>query len=204
MNTSTLSTPTAQERDPVCGMNVNPATAKHTHEHAGKKYYFCCAGCADKFKANPAGYLNPPAPKSGLVTLGVPSAMKPSQAAVPSSSSATLSYPSSSSAALSSAALSSRAEPALRDSGTQAQSRDLVSPPAYVCPMCPEVRESKPGPAPSAEWHWNPNPVPPPHRIHLPHASRNCPPAAGLVPHLRDGVRTSDNPRRRRGKFRTP
>ena len=137
MNTSTLSTPTAQERDPVCGMNVNPATAKHTHEHAGKKYYFCCAGCADKFKANPAGYLNPPAPKSGLVTLGVPSAMKPSQAAVPSSSSATLSYPSSSSAALSSAALSSRAEPALRDSGTQAQSRDLAVAPSLRLPHVP-------------------------------------------------------------------
>ena len=52
----TSATPT--ERDPVCGMNVNPATAKHTYELAGKKYYFCCAGCADKFKANPQGYLN--------------------------------------------------------------------------------------------------------------------------------------------------
>ncbi len=28
------------ERDPVCGMNVNPATAKHVYEHAGKKFYF--------------------------------------------------------------------------------------------------------------------------------------------------------------------
>ena len=48
----------ALERDPVCGMNVNPATAKHVHEHAGKRYYFCCGGCAEKFKADPEAYLS--------------------------------------------------------------------------------------------------------------------------------------------------
>jgi Cu+-exporting ATPase len=32
-------------RDPVCGMNVNPATAKHmSTSTAEKTYYFCCAG----------------------------------------------------------------------------------------------------------------------------------------------------------------
>ena len=46
------------ERDPVCGMNVNPATAKHIHDHGGKNYYFCCAPCVEKFKADPAKYLN--------------------------------------------------------------------------------------------------------------------------------------------------
>ncbi len=56
----------ALERDPVCGMNVNPATAKHVYEHGGKKYYFCCAGCLEKFKVNPQAYLNRPA-SSGLV-----------------------------------------------------------------------------------------------------------------------------------------
>ncbi len=58
------------ERDPVCGMNVDPAKAKYTAEHAGKKYFFCCGGCADKFLARPQAYLNKPA--SGLVTLGMP------------------------------------------------------------------------------------------------------------------------------------
>jgi Cu+-exporting ATPase len=47
-------------------MNVNPATAKHVYEHGGKKYYFCCAGCLEKFKVNPQAYLNRPA-SSGLV-----------------------------------------------------------------------------------------------------------------------------------------
>jgi len=45
-------------KDPVCGMDVNPATSKHKLDHAGKSYFFCCAGCAQKFKLNPDKYLN--------------------------------------------------------------------------------------------------------------------------------------------------
>src|ERR1700734_1031928 len=62
------------ERDPVCGMNVNPATAKHVHNHGGKNYYFCCAPCVEKFKADPAKYMDGAAPArpQGLVTLGAP------------------------------------------------------------------------------------------------------------------------------------
>ncbi|MGD0269732.1 MAG: heavy metal translocating P-type ATPase [Candidatus Sulfotelmatobacter sp.] len=60
----------ALERDPVCGMNVNPATAKHVYGHGGKNYFFCCAPCVEKFKADPAKYLNAPVRSSGLVTLG--------------------------------------------------------------------------------------------------------------------------------------
>jgi Cu+-exporting ATPase len=46
------------EKDPVCGMLVDPARAKASYEHDGKKYYFCCVGCREKFVANPAKYLN--------------------------------------------------------------------------------------------------------------------------------------------------
>ena len=58
--------------DPVCGMKVNPATARFSHEHAGKTYFFCCGGCREKFKANPEKVLSsPPKPMgSGLVALG--------------------------------------------------------------------------------------------------------------------------------------
>ncbi|HEX4893085.1 MAG TPA: YHS domain-containing protein, partial [Hyphomicrobiaceae bacterium] len=28
-------------KDPVCGMTVDPATAKHSHTHEGTTYYFC-------------------------------------------------------------------------------------------------------------------------------------------------------------------
>jgi len=47
----------AKAKDPVCGMSVDPATAKHKAEHAGTTYYFCCAGCRTKFEANPQHFL---------------------------------------------------------------------------------------------------------------------------------------------------
>ena len=46
-------------RDPVCGMNVDPATTLHRAEHAGHRYYFCSAKCRDRFIAEPARYLTP-------------------------------------------------------------------------------------------------------------------------------------------------
>ena len=48
--------------DPVCGMQVNEATAKNVSELAGKRYFFCGAGCKRKFDANPDLYLNAPRP----------------------------------------------------------------------------------------------------------------------------------------------
>src|SRR5690349_12265682 len=45
------------EKDPVCGMSVDPHTAKHKAEHGGRTYYFCSAGCRTKFLADPARYL---------------------------------------------------------------------------------------------------------------------------------------------------
>ena len=107
-----MTLPTTTERDPVCGMNVNPATAKHVHEYAGKNYYFCCGGCVEKFKTNPQTYLNKPAP-SGLVTFGMPATAPTPKPAIP------------------------------------IRKPEAGSPPSYVCPMCPEVRESKPGACPS-------------------------------------------------------
>ena len=44
--------------DPVCGMTVDPHTAKHRHEHRGHTYYFCSAGCRTKFAADPEKYLD--------------------------------------------------------------------------------------------------------------------------------------------------
>jgi P-type Cu+ transporter len=46
-------------KDPVCGMTVDPHTAKHRADHHGHTYYFCCAGCRAKFEADPAKYLGP-------------------------------------------------------------------------------------------------------------------------------------------------
>ena len=48
---------TATARDPVCGMSVDPATARHKAEHAGATYYFCSGGCREKFVSEPARFL---------------------------------------------------------------------------------------------------------------------------------------------------
>jgi Cu+-exporting ATPase len=116
MSTNPLNPAPAPERDPVCGMNVDPATAKHVYGHGGKNFYFCCASCLEKFKADPAKYLNAPVHSSGLVTLG---AAKPAT---------TSDHP---------------------PQSLQPPSPALATAVAYVCPMCPEVRASKPGPCPS-------------------------------------------------------
>ncbi len=48
-------------KDPVCGMDVDPATAKHTLTHAGQHFYFCSPGCKAKFEADPQRYVTPKA-----------------------------------------------------------------------------------------------------------------------------------------------
>jgi Cu+-exporting ATPase len=48
--------------DPVCGMQVDPATSKHRLDHGGMTFHFCSAGCRTKFEADPDKYLKPKAP----------------------------------------------------------------------------------------------------------------------------------------------
>jgi len=53
---------TEKSIDPVCGMTVNPATARGgTHVHDGQPYYFCNPRCRERFAAEPLKYLAPPA-----------------------------------------------------------------------------------------------------------------------------------------------
>jgi Cu+-exporting ATPase len=47
----------AMVRDPVCGMQVDPAKAAATRAHMGQTFYFCSAGCAKAFDADPHKYL---------------------------------------------------------------------------------------------------------------------------------------------------
>ncbi len=61
-------------KDPICGMDVDRATARHFLKHEGEKFYFCSTGCKAKFEANPTAYLNgdrptpTPMPKGTLYT----------------------------------------------------------------------------------------------------------------------------------------
>ncbi|TAK22750.1 MAG: YHS domain-containing protein [Chloroflexota bacterium] len=46
-------------KDPVCGMDIDPATARHTSAHEGQTYYFCAPGCKRAFDGEPDKYLDP-------------------------------------------------------------------------------------------------------------------------------------------------
>jgi Cu+-exporting ATPase len=53
------------QKDPVCGMNVDPKKAAGQSEFDGGPYYFCSSSCIEKFNADPKYYLearNPQAP----------------------------------------------------------------------------------------------------------------------------------------------
>ena len=45
---------TEQKTCPIMGEPINKNIFA---EYKGKKVYFCCAGCAEKFKANPEKYI---------------------------------------------------------------------------------------------------------------------------------------------------
>jgi len=117
------------EKDPVCGMTVDPATAKHKFEHNGKAYYFCCGHCLEKFRADPIRYLSPrPASASGML------AMQPAVQMI--------------SIAPASAPRTPETKPALVTLATTPPSPAPQPKTAYVCPMCPEVRAAEPSACP--------------------------------------------------------
>ncbi len=119
-------------RDPVCGMTVDPSRAASTVEHEGKLYHFCCRGCAEKFKADPAKYLSPtyqPAGMGRMIQLGA----KPVQIS-----------PDASPPVITLANADSPSHP----STMTPEKLGRLTKAAYVCPMDPEVRESQPGACP--------------------------------------------------------
>lgn len=49
--------PRALARDPVCGMDVDPAQPPASLEYRGVPYYFCSVVCKEEFAAHPANYV---------------------------------------------------------------------------------------------------------------------------------------------------
>jgi YHS domain-containing protein len=43
--------------DPVCLMDVDPATARWSAEYNGRTYYFCAPGCKKAFEREPTAYV---------------------------------------------------------------------------------------------------------------------------------------------------
>jgi Cu+-exporting ATPase len=57
--------------DPVCGMRVDPQTAKHRFAYKGQDYFFCSGRCRERFEVEPETFLQPkqpePAPPAGAI-----------------------------------------------------------------------------------------------------------------------------------------
>jgi P-type Cu+ transporter len=57
--------------DPVCGMRLDPATARHRFAYSGQDYFFCSARCRERFEAEPEKFLQPkqaePAAPAGTI-----------------------------------------------------------------------------------------------------------------------------------------
>lgn len=162
------------ERDPVCGMQVDPASARAKAEHGGRTYFFCCAGCAKKFEAAPEQYLKPRPTPSGPMRTMISPAAATIRKTVPM-------HPSASVASEPKAAAAEYVcpmDPQVHESGPgacpkcgMALERAVPAIPStkseYVCPMHPEIVRAEPGSCPicgmaleprvtSAEEEWNP------------------------------------------------
>ena len=160
------------EKDPVCGMNVDPANSKYVYDHAGKKYRFCCGHCLEKFKSAPETYLSKPS--TTLITLGMTGTKANVGADLASDpvcgmnvSSATAkfvrkregkSYYFCGRSCLEKFDAdpgkfvdkpSSVANAALGSPRSVSRKPEAGSQLSYVCPMCPEVHEPKSGACPS-------------------------------------------------------
>jgi Cu+-exporting ATPase len=50
--------------DPVCGMSVDPYTAKHRLAYKGQDYFFCSGHCRERFEREPDKFLQPKPPQA--------------------------------------------------------------------------------------------------------------------------------------------
>jgi Cu+-exporting ATPase len=65
--------PAGNATDPVCGMTVDPATARHRAEYCGREYLFCGARCHERFTAEPERFLGAaPPPQPTPAAAGAP------------------------------------------------------------------------------------------------------------------------------------
>jgi Cu+-exporting ATPase len=133
-------------KDPVCGMNVDPATAKWSHDYQGTRYSFCSRGCHTKFAGDPPHWLNA---IPSFAAMGerhgtfVPVQLKTRQKALPGPQ----------------GPAPDRSKPApAHVHSHHVRTHDSAHPhapepanahvTAYVCPMDSEVRSDKPGACP--------------------------------------------------------
>ena len=110
--------------DPVCGMTVDPARAAGKQKHGGETYYFCSRRCMVKFIADPDTVLSNPPRRQAQAHAD--EAAPRHDAHVHVAPARPIDHP-------------------VRTPQATAADHEVA---VYVCPMDPEVRESKPGACP--------------------------------------------------------
>jgi Cu+-exporting ATPase len=169
--------PKKLDKDPVCGRNVDPASAVSTAEHDGKLYHFCSRGCVERFRRDPKKYLEP-APKSVGMTGFVQLSSVPLQSGGtrklakdpvcgmnvdPTTAASTVTHAGNAyyfcsrgcgekfkaepEKFLAPSAPSTVSQPQTPAPPASTASKPTPAP-AYVCPMDPEIRKDGPGPCP--------------------------------------------------------
>ena len=53
-------------RDPVCGMEVDPAAGKPSHDHGGDRFHFCAERCRERFAGDPEAFIQAIDPVCGM------------------------------------------------------------------------------------------------------------------------------------------
>src|SRR2546422_717409 len=147
------------ERDPVCGMKVDPERVAGVYEHGGHTYFFCSSHCLEKFRSQPEAYLHRPVPlampvATAQITRNKPAAAPPLRVSEP--------------AALqveSQVEYTCPMHPEVRETvrqpkqapgscpecGMALEPREIAALAAkteFVCPMHPEIVRDKPGACP--------------------------------------------------------
>jgi Cu+-exporting ATPase len=128
-------------KDPVCNMDVDPASARGSADYEGQTYYFCSPGCVKRFNADPEKYLaSQPQQQPALVQLGGITANKPAASPVKEpAGKGTVSYV-------------CPMDPEIREArpGACPKCGMALEPEAveYTCPMHPEIIRNAPGNCP--------------------------------------------------------
>jgi len=122
----------AREKDPVCGMTVDPGKAAAKQEFRGNTYYFCSKRCAERFAKEPEKFLATPGTSgmepapTGHTANGIAAVHRaPASQGVPSA----------------------KIPVALR-TGTETPQAVAAKSAQYTCPMHPEILQIGPGSCP--------------------------------------------------------
>jgi len=152
--------------DPICGMTVDPATAAGSHDHRGQRYYFCGLSCLERFKADPEQALQPQMVSSAKPTTRRPLPMMQPAAAVmeaaaidpvcgmtvqPATAAGSYEYQGKTYYFCATSCLTKfRADPIHYLTSPEQRTPRIMPIPSggvveYICPMDPEVLETRPG-----------------------------------------------------------